>query len=145
MPNIASVLKSEISRIARREARQVLASTQKRLASTRRELSASRQERSELARRVAKLEQIVRSANVAATAPLPEDHQVRFSAKGLTMHRRRLGLSAAEFAVLVGASAQSVYNWEKGKAKPRAAQLSRIAAVRGLGKREAQVRLEALA
>ena len=55
--------------------------------------------------------------------------------------RQRLGLSAREMALLLGVSQISVYNWEQGKARPRAAQLAAIAAVRKLGKREAAERL----
>jgi len=40
-------------------------------------------------------------------------------------------------------SAQSVYHWEAGKSRPRAAQLTAIAAVRKLGKREVLSRLQA--
>jgi DNA-binding transcriptional regulator YiaG len=69
---------------------------------------------------------------------------VRFVAKGLKSHRNRLGLSAADYGQLAGVSAQSVYNWEQGHASPRSEQLKMIAALRGIGKREAQVRLEQL-
>ena len=144
MSNFATVLKSEISRIAKKEARQLLASSQQRLAATRKELSAARQERSELARRVTALERLVRSAKIAEPTPVAEEQAVRFSATGLAKHRKRLGLSAADFGMLVGASGQSVYNWESGKTKPRPAQVARIAAARAMGKREAQARLEAL-
>jgi DNA-binding transcriptional regulator YiaG len=42
---------------------------------------------------------------------------------------------------LLGVTAQSVYKWEDGKARPRATQLQAIAAVRKLGKRAAAQRL----
>jgi transcriptional regulator with XRE-family HTH domain len=42
----------------------------------------------------------------------------------------------------MGVSAQSIYNWETGKAVPRRQQLEAIAALRGIGKREALSRLE---
>jgi DNA-binding transcriptional regulator YiaG len=45
---------------------------------------------------------------------------------------------------LVGVSAQTVYNWEAGKSRPRQQQLAAIAAIRKLGKREAQARLASL-
>jgi hypothetical protein len=41
-------------------------------------------------------------------------------------------------------SAQSVYNWEHEKARPRVEQLSKVAALRGIRKREAKARLEQL-
>ena len=50
--------------------------------------------------------------------------------------------SAADFATLLGVSGQSVYKWEHGEARPRARQLEAIAALRGIGKREAAARLE---
>jgi transcriptional regulator with XRE-family HTH domain len=59
-------------------------------------------------------------------------------------NRKRLGLSAADFGLLVGASGQSVYAWEQGKARPRGKNLAAIAALRGVGKREVVERLAAL-
>ena len=46
--------------------------------------------------------------------------------------------------LLVGASGQSVYAWEQGKARPRGKNLAAIAALRGVGKREVVERLAAL-
>ncbi len=54
------------------------------------------------------------------------------------------GLSAADYADLVGVSAQTVYSWEQGKSKPRDTQLAALVAVRDLGKRDAWKRLELL-
>jgi DNA-binding transcriptional regulator YiaG len=56
--------------------------------------------------------------------------------------RKKLGLPAASMAKLLGVSAFSVYEWESGQARPRRAQLKGIASIRGIGKREAQARLE---
>lgn len=36
---------------------------------------------------------------------------------------------------LLGVSAQSIYNWEAEKARPRAEQIAKLAVLRGLGKR----------
>src|SRR5207248_252885 len=77
---------------------------------------------------------------VGTGSALPE-RPVRFVAKGLKSMRKRLGLSAAQLAALVGVSEQSVYNWETKKATPRKEQFAAIIALRGLGKREAQRRL----
>jgi transcriptional regulator with XRE-family HTH domain len=46
---------------------------------------------------------------------------------------------------LVGVSGQSIYKWEQGEVRPRAAQLQALAAVRGIGKCEALARLEQVA
>ena len=74
-----------------------------------------------------------------------ETTSVRFSAKGLASQRQRLGLSAAEMGLLLDVSAQTIYNWEAGKSRPRQQQLAAIAALRGLGKRQVKVRLTELA
>jgi DNA-binding XRE family transcriptional regulator len=68
----------------------------------------------------------------------------RFSAKGLRVHRERLGLSADDSGKLLGVSAQSIYNWEQEKARPRAQLLVKVAALRAIGKRDAKSRLEQL-
>ena len=62
---------------------------------------------------------------------------IRFSAKRLQAQRSRLGLSAIDFGRLLGVSAQTIYNWEHEVARPRAEQLGKLAALRGVGKREA--------
>ena len=77
-----------------------------------------------------------------ATEPNPKGP--RFSPKWLASHREKLAVSAADYAALVGVSALTVYNWEKGKTKPRAKQLEALAKVRSLKKREAWKRLDAL-
>ena len=70
--------------------------------------------------------------------------KARFSPSWLKSHRQELGLSAADYAKLVGVSALSIYNWEQGKANPRQQQVAALSAIRGLGKREAWKRLEML-
>jgi len=147
MPNIATVLKSEIGRLARREVRGETEALKKASAQYRSEIAA-------LKRRIAAMEKQIkrvgRGAPAAAgrSAAEAEDgdsqERRRFSAKGLAKHRQRLGLSAEAFGKLVGVTGQSIYKWEAGKARPRAAQVQAIAAIRTLGKREAQARLEQL-
>ena len=61
---------------------------------------------------------------------------VRFSARSVAAHRKRLGLSAADYAKLVGVSALTIYNWESGKTRPRQEQLAALVAIRGIGRRE---------
>jgi DNA-binding transcriptional regulator YiaG len=143
MPNIAALLKSEISRVARKEVRAEISSLKKAASAYRSDIAA-------LKRRSHALEQQLRSLSKlsARLAPAAESEVAsetrRFSAKGLASQRRRLGLSAADFGLLVGASSQSIYNWEDGKVRPRAQHLPAIAALRTLGKREAAARLESL-
>jgi DNA-binding transcriptional regulator YiaG len=142
MPNIAALLKSEISRVARKEVRAETSSLKKAASAYRSDIAA-------LKRRAHALEQQLRSLSKRSARLAPAESEVasetrRFSAKGLASQRRRLGLSAADFGLLVGASSQSIYNWEEGKVRPRAKHLPAIATLRTLGKREAAARLESL-
>ena len=76
---------------------------------------------------------------------LPDDsNALRFRADGFASLRKKLGLSGNDMAKLLGVSNQSVYHWESGKSKPRAAQLAAIAAARKLGKKEAAAKLAQL-
>ncbi|MBN8501580.1 MAG: hypothetical protein J0M19_10570 [Sphingomonadales bacterium] len=140
MTNIASLLKAEITRLARK---QVLAETMalKKAASTyRTEIIALKRRADSLEAELRRLNK--RQAKVQATEPTEEPGQkLRFTAKGFASQRRRLGLSAAECGLLLGASGQSVYNWEDGKAKPRARHLAAIASLRTMGKKQAAAKL----
>ena len=102
----------------------------------------------ELKRQVASLQRDLKSSSKPAKVREPEGDaspgSQRFSAKGLKSLRAKLGLSAAEFGQLVGASGQSIYKWEAGKAVPRASQRAALVAMRGIGKREAAKRLASM-
>jgi len=141
MPNIATLLKNEISRVARKEQRGESLALKKALSSHRTEIAAMK-------RRILMLEQALRRLTRAGAraAPAPEADDAatpsaRFSAKSLASQRRRLGLSAADCGLLVGTTAQSIYNWESGKVRPRARHLAAIAALRTLGRKDAKAHL----
>jgi DNA-binding transcriptional regulator YiaG len=97
-----------------------------------------------LASQVTQQERQMAKAGAAAPSEAPEA-TVRFSAKGLRSHRKRLGLSAGDYAKLVGVTQLSIYNWERGVARPRSEWLHVLASLRSLSKREAKARLEQLA
>lgn len=142
MPNIASVLKGEISRISRKELRSETTALRK-------VVSAQRSALATMRNRLQGLEKQLKAARKSASTVSAERQDdartaLRFRADGLKKHRARLGLSAAEAGRIMGVSALSVYNWENGKTRPRAAQLEAIANLRMLGKREATAKLEAL-
>ena len=151
MPNIASVLKAEITRLARKELREESEGLKRALLLQRKEIA-------NLKARLLALENIVRRLAKPPKVPPPESRSpatkvdmggdaaegLRFRAKGMASNRERLGLSAADFALLVGATGQSVYAWEAGKSKPRTETLKAIASLRQIGKREVAARLAEL-
>ena len=143
MPNIATVLKQEITRLARKEVNAQTQTIRKSSAQYRRDIAQLKRQANALSKRVAYLEQQERK-RASKRAPGASTEGRRFSSRGLRTHREKLGFSAAEYAGLVGVSAQTIYNWESGKSKPRDEQLGSLVAVRDLGKREALKRLELL-
>lgn len=145
MPNVGSLLKSEILRICRKETRQQIESIRKASAAYRREIAALKRKVVVLERQGASLaKQATRSVGGPATGGVQSaDRPMRFVAKGLRSLRARLGLSAADLGKLLNISGQTIYHWEQGKTSPAKAQLAALASIRGMGKREARERLVA--
>ena len=135
MPNIASIFKDEVLRLARKEVRKEIEPLKKASAQYRSEIAA-------LKRRVAVLEkgQVRQEKKAAKVGAIDNEAEVstlvRFSAKGFATRRQKLGISAGDMGKLVGVSAQTVYHWETGKSRPRQKQIAAIAAIRELGKRK---------
>jgi DNA-binding transcriptional regulator YiaG len=141
MPNIGTVLREEIARLSRKESRGQIDPTRKATNQHRRDIASLKRQVAQLERQVKLL--LRRAPRAAQTAkPDVSETKVRFVAKGLRSQRKRLGLSAGDFGKLVGVSAQSVYNWERESTHPRGEQLSQLAALRGIGKRDAEARLK---
>lgn len=144
MPNIGTVLREEISRLSRRETRSLVDATKKATSQHRRDIAALKRQVSQLQRQVKQLSRkgiAVQQAGSSESAT----KSIRFTSKGLRSLRSRLGLSQADLGTLLGVSSQSVYNWERDSAHPRESQLVRLAALRGVGKRQAAEMLKQLA
>jgi len=151
MPNIATVLKAEITRLARKELREESDGLKRALALQRKEIAALKGRLLALEKLVQRLGKPAKLLPAKTRAVAPESagdadaaEGLRFRAAGMASNRKRLGLSAADFALLVGTTGQSVYSWEAGKSKPRADALRAIAALRHIGKREVEARLAEL-
>jgi DNA-binding transcriptional regulator YiaG len=143
MSNIMSALKSEIVRLARKEAKNAVNPLRK-------PLIAARKAVADLKRRVADLEKSARRLDAMLAKmpqPEPEATPVRsrawISGKGVYALRQKLGLSQADFAKLVGVTSKAVGDWEgkPGMLRMRNATKAAVLAVRTLGVREAQQRL----
>jgi DNA-binding transcriptional regulator YiaG len=144
--NIATALKSEIVRLARKEIRTQTQSLRTAAARYRAEIRALRQRADALEEQ---LRRLGRSSQKQSTRSAAADgdanaKSMRFSAKGLASLRRKLGISASEAGLLIGVSAQSIYNWEAGSVKPHAEHLPAIASLRQMGKRAAAARIDEL-
>jgi DNA-binding transcriptional regulator YiaG len=145
MSNIAKVLKAEIMRISRKEAKGATKGIGKTNTWLRKIVA-------DLKKRVVLLEK--ENRRLAATMkkyqvespqkPDEETSKARLTSKGIRSLRNRLGLSQAGFAKLVGVTTHAVYLWETKKTalnlrdKTKAALLS----IRGLGARETRTKLD---
>ena len=160
MPDIASVLKEEIVRLARKEVRNQLKESAKNAGGSKGEITALKREIAAVKRELAQVQKaqgktpkaaapaakVGKKAKVAKASKAPKAASAsstsrRFSPAGVRKHREKLGFSAADYAKLVGVSSLTIYNWEHGKSRPREAQLESLAAVRDFGKREALAKI----
>ena len=144
MPNIATVLKAEIIRVARKEIRTETEIFKNASTKSRNEILALKQRIVTLEKTVSRLSRGAGKTPGGKAEP-GKAPRVRFTAKGLISMRRRLGLSASELGALVGVSGQTVYNWEGEKSKPRQQQVTALASLRGVGKRQVTARLKEIA
>ncbi len=141
MPNLASVLKEEIRRLARREARAEIKSIRSASAQYRRDIAALKRVVKEQERQIARLQKRA-AKGPAASSSGDGKPSIRFSPDWVANHREKLGLSAADYAALVGVSPITIYSWEKGRSRPQQKQLQAWGAVKKLGKREAWKKLD---
>jgi DNA-binding transcriptional regulator YiaG len=144
MANFASALKDEIVRLARKEVRQEVEGLKKTSAKYRSEIAALKRQVAALEKSAGRLEK--KASKMDATLAEGEGAtRYRFSAKRLAAQRQKLGLSAVELGTLIGVAAQTIYNWESGKSRPRQQQMAAIAASRKMGKRQIQAQLATIA
>lgn len=136
--SLMNELKSEITRLSRKEIKKELDPVKRVNAAQRSLIANLRRDVNELQREVARLKR-----ELGKTAPaVQEEPAQRFwiSGKGVVTLRKRLGLTQAEFATLAGVSTQSVVKWEKSDGKIPFRQektASRMQQIRGMSKREA--------
>jgi len=138
MPNLSTVLKEEITRLARKQITAEIGPLKKRLVQQRKVIAALKDEQVAMKRELAALS---RRAPAAAAVAETEGKR-RFRVDGFRTFRARLGLSARDLARLLEVSEQTIYNWEGAATRPQPSMVEAITALRGLGKRALMARLE---
>ena len=137
--NALSVLKAEISRLARKEAKRVVAPVQKASANYRGLIAGLRKRIDSLEKDLAVLKRAVPSPERALATKTEPEGRFWITGKGIRTLRKRLGLTQVQFGKLAGVSGQSVVNWEgtEGKVDIRKKEtMARIQSLKGKGKRE---------
>jgi DNA-binding transcriptional regulator YiaG len=143
LANIAVVLKEEISRLARKEVKGQTQKLQKAVAQYRKDIAALKRQTAELRSKMVYATRLMRSSAPGQVSET-KSQGIRITAKGIRSHRSLLGFSAADYGALVGVTGHTIYKWEQGENRPRQRQLTALASVRGLRKREAVARLTEL-
>jgi hypothetical protein len=145
MPNVMSVLRAEIRRLARKESKEAVGDLKRQVMVLRRRVAGYK-------KRIADVERIARAAGKgggggamgrggAGAAGEGGGKQIRFSPAWVKSHRKKLALSRRLYAKLVGVSAQTIMLWETGKSRPRRGALATWRAIRGKGRRELKAAL----
>jgi DNA-binding XRE family transcriptional regulator len=147
MPNIASIFKQEILRLAGKAVRTAVMPLRKdkvALKKIARELK-KRVERLEKDNKMLMGEQHRHKKLIIGAIP-SDALSIRVTAKGMRSLRRKLGLTQEEFAKLVDVTAQTIWLWEQkeGALRVRDTTKKAIFAIRDLGAREAKRRLQDL-
>ncbi len=148
MPNIAKVLREEISRISRHEAKVAVTPMRKSNAKVRPDLADLKNRLSALEKEVKRLNIV--AINLVSTQPAPAlapvDDKVRILGRGVKSLRKKLGLTQEELGKLTGVSLGGVRAWERqqGMLNLKDASKAAIIAIKGMGKVEARKRLDAM-
>lgn len=148
MPDIAKMLREEIQRLAKRQAKAEVSAIKresvrlkKSVAEMRRQVAALNRTSRELLKKVTPVvttkEIEVATENAARLRP---------TSAGLKKLRARLGLTQAQFGQLLGVSGQAVVQWgnREGRVRMRTTTLAALARIQHVGKREALRRLAAM-
>ena len=143
MPNLTSMLKTEITRLSRKEIKTAVQPLKNASISLKKTVV-------ELKKRIAVLEsenrqlQSLRKKVIQQEQPAEVPENIRVTSKTISSLRKKLGLSQGSFAKLLGVSSNAVYSMEhkSGRIRLRSATLSGLMALKGMGKKEVNRKLE---
>jgi DNA-binding transcriptional regulator YiaG len=143
MSNVMKILKDEITRLSKKQARAVGTPIRKDIAGFRKAIAALRRDVAALQRNVKAYSIEFKKKAAVEPAPVEEGKRVWVFGKGIRALRKKLGLSQEYFGKLIDVSSQSVALWERnpGRLDLRPSTLAKIMAARSIGAREAKLRL----
>ena len=115
--NAMSVLKAEISRLAKKEAKAVVKPVQKASATYRSLIAGLRKQVASLQKEVAMLKRAAPKADKVLASKTEPQGRFWITGKGVRAMRKKTGLTQAQFGKLVGVSVPTIVNWEKVEGK----------------------------
>ena len=147
MPNIAIILREEISKIARkevkdqvRELKQTVREQRDAIARLEKQLGPAKSKAA--AKPTAAKPTTAKPAAKTSKAPAGDKRkQPRIAPDTIKKHRKRLKISQAELGKLLNVSTNTVLRWEAGTSKPRNKHLPGLAQLRSTSLRELKQQL----
>jgi DNA-binding transcriptional regulator YiaG len=143
MGAVETSIKAEIVRLAKREARKLVAPLREELKRLKNRDAERKAQVAGLEEKIRRLEAGRRLAETTSKAATGEV-KGRLSPRLIKSLRTKLGLSQSGFARLIEVSAISVGQWERGKMNPRPETRAKILSFRGMRRREAKAIVENL-
>ena len=137
--NVMSVLKAEISRLAKKEAKREVAPVKKANAGYRGLIAGLRKRIDSLEKELAGVKRSAPKAEKVLASKTEPQGRFWITGKGVRKLRKRLGQTQAKFGKLIGVSVPTVVNWEgvDGKVEIRKkATMARLQQIKGMGKKE---------
>jgi DNA-binding transcriptional regulator YiaG len=147
VPNFTQALKTEIVRLSRKEIKSATNPLRSSVVSLKHAVAELKRKVSELESSNKQLQAIYKKEQGKAPQIDPEEIQkARITSRTIRKLREKLGVSQDSFAKLMGMSSQNVYNMEhkEGRLALRQGTLTNLLAVRKMGKRDVQKKLEEL-
>jgi DNA-binding transcriptional regulator YiaG len=149
MSNVAKVLKEEIARISKREAKSATQAIGKSTTWLRKTVADLKKRLSLLEKESRRLTAVMKKQQLESPQKpdTEEGKKARFSSRGIRALRKKLRLSQADFGKLVGTTPGAVHLWERkeGALSLRDKTKAAILSVRGLRAREAKEKLAEIA
>ena len=142
MPNVAQVLREEITRLARKEVRTACDPLRKHLRTLRQTVKSQQETITKLDEALAKVATLSPDTSASLSAPEEEDTRARVTPASIKRHRNRLKLSQAQLGTLLDVSTNTILRWEAGTSKPRDQYRGRLLKMRDLGRRDVTKMLE---
>ena len=130
MGNIQRAIENEIERRVRLENRHQNANARRPMVKVKREMAEFRKELRCLKDELAEIREIISGTARPKHLAVP-----RVDGAGIRKLRKKHGLTAKEFAAILGVSLETVSRWENGKPRIRSAHKKAIANLRNLGKK----------
>jgi len=148
MSNVVKILKAEIARISKKEAKTATQGIGKSNTWLRKTVADFKKRLVVLEKENKRLVAAIKKYKVEQPemVDVEQGKKARFTSRGIRALRKKLRLSQADFGKLLGTTPHAVYLWEKkaGALNLRDRTKAAILSVRGLGAREAKEKLAEL-